>query len=276
MRMSRASTVAPLTGLLLCVSCAQPAGDERHGGGAVHWGYESHDGPDAWASMHGDWRLCAEGREQSPIDLVGAQRTELPPIEIDLPSAEQVDVLNQRKVTRLLDNGHTIQINAKSQEILTVADEAYALVQFHFHAPSEHTVDGEHFPMEIHFVHRAEDGALAVVGVFIEEGEHNPAIDPLWARLGAAPGTGGAVQMPEDFADHVFGGEDRALFHYGGSLTTPPCSEGVKWFIRRAPTRLSRAQIEAFTEIYDHNNRPVRPLHDRTLTIDEAPRVTVR
>jgi carbonic anhydrase len=242
----------------------------------AHWGYEANDGPDTWASMDSAWAACAEGLEQSPIDLANATKTELPGIGIDAPSGQEVAVLNQAGVIDALDNGHTIQINAKTGETLTVGDETYALVQFHFHAPSEHTVDGEHFPMEMHLVHQAQDGALAVAGVFIEEGAVNPSIAPLWAQLAEAPGTETTVQIPLEFADHLFSGDPTGVYYYGGSLTTPPCSEGVSWYIRRTPTQLSTDQIAAFTAVYNHNNRSVQALNARTLFLDEDPTVTVR
>jgi carbonic anhydrase len=199
----------------------------------------------------------------------------LPAAELHTPSDQEVEVLNQEGVIDALDNGHTIQINTKGVERVSVGDKTYASLQFHFHAPSEHTVDGEHFPMEMHFVHQAEDGELAVVGVLIEEGAENPSLAPLWAQLVHAPGTQATVQVPPAFAEHVFSGEATGVYHYRGSLTTPPCSEGVKWYIRRTPTQLSKEQIAEFTAVYDHNNRPVQALGDRTLHLDEDPTVTI-
>jgi carbonic anhydrase len=260
--------------LASCVETETPSDDEG-GSHAAHWGYEADNGPDAWGSMKSEWSLCAEGREQSPIDLTNATETELPAATIDTPSEQEVVVLNQAGVIHELDNGHTIQINAKTSEKLTVGDKTYALIQFHFHAPSEHTVDGEHFPMEMHFVHQAENGALAVVGVFLEEGAPNPGIEPLWAQLPEGPGTETIVLIPAGFADYIFPDVGTGFYHYDGSLTTPPCSEGVKWYVRKTPTELSKDQIAAFTAVYDHNNRPVRGLNERTVYLDENPTVTV-
>jgi len=268
--------VACVVAALLLVSCSgKKSQSDDHGDGVVHWGYEAEDGPESWGAMDPEWTLCAEGLEQSPIDLAGAAEIELPEVKIDTPSDSEVEVLNQAGVIDALDNGHTIQINTKSTGSLSVGDKSYALVQFHFHAPSEHTVDGEHFPMEMHFVHQAEDGALAVVGVLIEEGAKNPSIEPLWEQLAEAPGTEATVRIPAEFADHVFTGDATGVYYYDGSLTTPPCSEGVKWYIRRTPTQLSKAQIAAFTAEYNHNNRPVQALAKRTLHLDENPTVTV-
>ncbi len=278
MKTRRISTLACAIAALCLTSCSgtETASRVHRDAPGAHWGYEAGNGPDQWGSMDPAWSLCAEGRGQSPIDLANATEFELPASEIHTPSKQEVEVLNQAGVIGALDNGHTIQINSKTGETLSVGDKTYALVQFHFHAPSEHTVDGRHFPMEMHFVHQAQDGALAVVGVLIEDGARNPGIAPLWAQLAEAPGTETTVQIPADFADHVFSGDFNGIYHYDGSLTTPPCSEGVKWYVGRTPTQLSRDQIEAFTAIYDHNNRPVKPLNDRTLYFDDNPAVIIR
>lgn len=243
---------------------------------AVHWGYEPEDGPTQWATMDPGWSVCADGTEQSPIDLTGAIPGTLPDAEIDLPSGLEVEIRNQEGVFAELDNGHTVQVNAATGETLTVGDATYSLVQFHFHAPSEHTVDGAHYPMEMHFVHQGADGALAVVGLLIEEGMANPGLAPIWAHLDAGPGSEATVEIPINLRDDLFRGDASGVWHYQGSLTTPPCSQDVRWLIRRTPTTLSAAQIAEFTAVYDHNNRPVQPLHDRTLYLDENPRLTIR
>ena len=272
--LTRRLIVATIAALSLTSCSRTDTVSDDHG--SAHWGYEADNGPDRWASMDSEWALCAEGLEQSPIDLANASEVELPGVEIRLPSGQEVEVLNQEGVIGALDNGHTIQINSKTGETLTVGDKTFALMQFHFHAPSEHTVDGEHFPMEMHFVHQAEDGALAVVSVLIEAGAQNPSIAPLWAQLAEAPGNETTVQIPAEFADHIFSGDATGIYHYGGSLTTPPCSEGVQWYVRRTPTQFSKDQIAAFTAVYDHNNRPVQALNARNVYLDENPTVTIR
>jgi carbonic anhydrase len=278
MKRGRISALVRSVAALSLAACSgTESGSESHGDdSAVHWGYEADDGPDRWASLNSEWNLCAEGVEQSPIDLANASEIELPAVEFQLPSEQEVEVLNQEGVIGALDNGHTIQINSSTGETMTVGDETYALVQFHFHAPSEHTVDGEHFPMEMHFVHQAENGALAVAGVLIEEGAQNPSIAPLWTQLAEAPGNATTVRIPPEFSDHIFSGDATGVYHYSGSLTTPPCSEGVQWYVRRTPTQLSRDQIAEFTAVYDHNNRPVQALNGRTVFLDETPALTIR
>jgi carbonic anhydrase len=259
------------------VSCSgEKAGsesyDDEH---AVHWGYEADNGPDIWGSINSDWALCAEGLEQSPIDLANAVKTRLPAVDLDRPGEAEFEVLTQAGVVDALDNGHTIQVNSKTGEKLTVGSKTYALLQFHFHAPSEHTVDGEHYPMEMHFVHQAEDGALAVLGVLVEEGAPNPGVAPLWAQLAEAPGTETTVELRAEFAEPVFPDAGSGFYHYVGSLTTPPCSEGVQWYVRKTFTTLSKEQIAEFTAVYDHNNRPVQARNDRALYLDENPTVNI-
>jgi carbonic anhydrase len=277
MNPKRISVLVCAIAALMLSSCSrtETGSDSDSDGHTAHWGYEADNGPDAWGSMNSAWAQCAEGRKQSPIDMTSVTDIELPAMEIHTPNDQEVEVLNQVGVINELDNGHTIQINSKTGETMTVGDETYALVQFHFHAPSEHTVDGEHFPMEMHFVHQSADGALAVVGVLVEEGAPNPGIAPLWAQLPEAPGTETTVEIPAGFADYIFPDVGSGFYHYDGSLTTPPCSEGVKWYVRKTQTQLSKVQIAAFTAVYDHNNRPVQALNERTLYLDENPTVTI-
>ena len=239
-----------------------------------HWGYEAEDGPARWSAMYADWAVCGAGRAQSPIDLSAAAPRDLPPVHIRTPSDAEVEVLNQAGVVEELDNGHTIQINARTGESVTVGDKRYDLVQLHFHAPSEHTIDGEQFPMEIHFVHEADDGTLAVVGLLVEEGEANRGIEVFWALLDRAIGSRTVVEVPPHFVDELFGERHPGLFYYTGSLTTPPCTEGVRWFVRQVPVTFSAEQIAAFTAVYDHNNRPVQSRHGRSVYFDADPELT--
>ena len=243
----------------------------EHAHAQVHWGYEEDNGPAKWSAMDPDWRLCGEGRRQSPIDLTSAAENELPAISVHTLSDQAVNVLNQTDVLEELDNGHTVQVNAFLADALRIEGKAYSLRQFHFHSPSEHTIDGEHLPMEIHFVNEAADGSLAVLGVMVRAGAENAAIASLWASLPEGPGTNTRTRLPESFATTLLAGSNAGFYHYSGSLTTPPCTEGVKWMINKIPTELSEGQIRRFRAIYDHNNRPTNPLHERSLYVDSSP-----
>jgi carbonic anhydrase len=251
----------------------QERSDRQDGHLEVHWGYEYENGPASWGAMKSEWSLCANGRHQSPIDLGSSAERDLPGIAVHTLSERAVEVLNQEDVLEELDNGHTIQINALLPGALQIGDKSYTLRQFHFHSPSEHTVNGEHFPIEVHFVNEADDGSLAVLGVLVRSGAANPAIGSLWESVPEARGNSNRTSLPEAFAENLLYGAVDGLLHYSGSLTTPPCTEDVQWVIKKTPTEMSADQIQRFRAIYDHNNRPTQPLYDRDVYIDSSPEI---
>lgn len=223
-----------------------------HNGSDSHWGYEGQGGPEHWASMSKEFSLCGGGKEQSPIDISGAQTTNLPAIQFDY-KADSLEILN---------NGHTIQVNRAAGSGISVGGEKYELLQFHFHSPSENIVDGKPFPMEMHLVHKSAKGQLAVVGVFFKTGAKNAVLDQAWSHMPHHAGDkkkAGSVSI--NAADLL--PADRGYYSFEGSLTTPPCSEGVKWMVLKAPIEASKKQIEQFTQVIGANARPVQPLHDR-------------
>ena len=224
-----------------------------------HWGYKGETGPEHWAELRDNYETCALGQQQSPIDLTGTGLADLENITFEY-GATPVQILN---------NGHTIQVDKIENNRMVLSSTTYPLLQFHFHAPSEHTVSGKSYPLEMHLVHKLDSGAYAVVGVFIVEGAENSAFAPVWAHLpgevsGATP-TGMSVNVAELLpADHVY-------YTYNGSLTTPPCGQEVTWLVMKEPVEMSADQIAAFTAIITGNNRPTQPLHDREVKLDETP-----
>jgi len=233
---------------------------------ATHWTYQGEKGPRFWSKLDPDFSLCEKGHNQSPINIEKTVPATLPKIRADFSPAK-LQIVHHEHIADEINNGHTIQVNYSEGDTLTIGDADYELIQFHFHGPSEHTVHGKHYPMEMHFVHKSPSGTLAVVGVFIEQGAHNKAFDPIWANLPKQKGL-------ESHFEHVHVDVDSLLPHshksyrYDGSLTTPPCSEGVKWIVMKSPIHLSKEQIRAFTSIIKRNNRPVQPLHHRVTAID--------
>jgi carbonic anhydrase len=229
----------------------------------VHWGYEGDEGPEHWASLSPDFSMCADGTKQSPIDLTDAEVVE--GVVLRRMYGTAMLSLDQRASTMdLIDNGHTIQISSDAPVALDIAGNHYELVQYHFHSPSEHTIDGEHAPLEMHAVHESAEGELAVIGVLIDEGEYNPVADPVIARL---PNDESDVRHIEDLDldPDEFLPPPMHYFRYRGSLTTPPCSEGVEWIVSAERRQMSAEQIEAFTSRLDDNNRPVQALGEREL-----------
>ncbi len=211
-------------------------------------------GPAHWGKLAPEYALCATGTRQSPIDIAKPEQQDLPDIQFDYrPGA--VTVVN---------NGHTVQVNCQEGNSITLDGTVYKLAQFHFHAPSEHTVDGEHAAAEMHLVHQSETGGLAVVGVMIVAGGENAAFDPVWDVL---PATSGLAARGNIDVTRLLPA-DRRTIRYDGSLTTPPGTEGVRWNLLVEPVALSKAQIAKFTALYHGNNRPVQPLNGRAVLQD--------
>ena len=269
-----ANSLMSITCVLMCLtSCGKtqnvPSATEK-----MEWGYETENGPDVWAQLSPEYFLCAEGKHQSPIDLVNPTPAELPPIPYDYRPTSM----------NIRNTGHTIEVTCPEGSWIEVDGTRYKLLQFHFHAPSEHTVAGKPFEMEAHFVHKSEDGTLAVVGLLIESGRHKHVFDPIWSHLPAVPGETQRIEnvtedgsliidprfmfAPNDHVEDVVPSSFGNYYRYGGSLTTPPCSESVKWIVLTTPIEMSETQIAAFKAIIHDNNRPVQPLNGRKLLVN--------
>ena len=222
----------------------------HHGG---HWSYEGETGPEHWAELSQDFVACKTGIKQSPIDMRESLKAQLSPLEF-----------NYRGVPlRISNNGHTIQIDQKGAGSLKFQGQEYQLLQFHFHTPSEHHVAGESREMEVHFVHMNDQGQLAVVGVLIKPGKENRVLKAVWDGMPKEIGETGVKGALINAGDVLPAAKH--YHHYIGSLTTPPCSEGVRWIVMNESIELSQAQIEAFKTVFPHNARPVQALEDRFL-----------
>ena len=242
--------------LALAAGIAAPAVAET---GKPHWGYEGTGDPSVWSELSPDYAACGAGTEQSPIDIHSddAIAAEFTPAEISWTSF----------IPEVVNNGHTVQVNTNGQGgYAQLADTRYHLLQYHFHAASEHTVDGEHSALEVHFVHKSDAGDLLVVGALIEEGEENPALAALWPLMPGEEGTATGTDAVDPLTLVPDGGE---AYRYAGSLTTPPCSEIVTWNVMVDPITASEAQIAAFVELYPNNNRPVQPTGRRFVLVSE-------
>jgi len=226
---------------------------------APHWTYEGEEGPEHWASISKEFETCESGVKQSPIDLVS--RT----IEVGL---DDLKLDWKPSDLTIVDNGHTIQANIPAGNTSVIDGVVYDLVQFHFHKPSEHQVKGEAFPMELHFVHKNAAGGLAVIGVLLTVGEENPAYDTLWAAQPEEKTAEGEGNEVAGFDLTKLLPPDRHAWRYPGSLTTPPCTEGVSWNVLATPAAVSQHQIDEFR--YDHNARPVQEIGDRLVLADKS------
>jgi len=225
---------------------------KKHGG--AHWGYEGKHGPEHWGELSEKFRACSEGKTQSPIDIR------------DVKGASKAKVVLHYKPTKIkiLNNGHTLKVSYDKGSYMTVNGKRYDLLQFHFHSPSEHTVGGKHSAMEMHLVHKSKDGGFAVIGVLIEKDGKNKAFSTLWKKLPEEEGEEYNRKATVNVADLL--PSDKAFYNYTGSFTTPPCTEGVNWFVLKNKVHLSGHQVKEFREIMHGDNRPVQPINGRVIT----------
>jgi len=233
-----------------------------------HWSYEGETGPTNWGTLSAKWPPCSEGKSQSPINIDQTMKADLSGLRATFKPA-QLKIIHHTHIADAINNGHTIQVNYTEGDELSIGEEQFQLLQYHFHSPSEHTVDGKHYPMEMHMVHKSTAGNLAVVGVFIEEGQHNAAFDPIWSNLPQSQGTENHFENVTVDVNSLLPAST-TTYRYDGSLTTPPCSEGVTWIIMTTPIQLSIEQISAFRNIIKSNNRPVQPLNGRAVVTDQV------
>ncbi|OFA02668.1 carbonic anhydrase [Duganella sp. HH101] len=212
-----------------------------------HWSYEGENGPANWGKINPEWSKCSTGNRQSPIDIRDGMKVELEQITFDYhPSSFNVT-----------DNGHTVQVMLSGGNFLTVNNRMYELIQFHFHRPSEERVNGKGYEMVVHLVHKDGEGKLAVLALLLERGKPQPVIQTVWNNLPLekletlAPST---VLDPLDLIP-----ARRDYFTFMGSLTTPPCTEGVLWLVMKEPVQASPAQMALFSRLYPLNARPIQP-----------------
>jgi len=223
-----------------------------------HWGYGGEHGPKHWAEMNPEYEACGVGKVQSPIDIRKAVPAKLEPIAFDYHPTP----------LRIIDNGHTIQVNYQPGSSISVGGKRYELAQFHFHKPSEEKINGKAFPMVAHLVHKNAEGELAVVAVLLKQGAQNPLVKTLWTDLPKEKEKEKVMEQVSINAASLLP-QNRQYYTFAGSLTTPPCSEGVTWFVLSHPTQVSESQVARFGKIYSNNARPVQPLNGRTVKVSQ-------
>ena len=217
------------------------------------WAYEGASGPAHWHELSPDFKQCGLGQRQSPIDIRDGIPVELEPIQFDY----------KLSAFRVIDNGHTVQVNVEPGNRIVVNGRRYDLVQFHFHRPSEERLNGRQFDMVVHLVHKDLEGKLAVVAVLIEEGKAHPIVQQVWNNLPLEKHTEQAGLQGIDLLQLL--PEDRRYVTYMGSLTTPPCTEGVLWMVMKKPVSVSAQQISIFSRLHPMNARPVQAVGDRLI-----------
>jgi carbonic anhydrase len=230
-------------------SAAVPASSgAAHGStrGSMHWSYSGQVGPQAWGGLRPEFGLCAKGERQSPIDIREGIAVDLEPIQFRYqPSGFSV-----------IDNGHTVQVNLAPGNTIEVGGRRFELFQFHFHRPSEERIDGRQFELSVHLVHKDSEGRLAVVGVLLGKGAAQPVVQTVWNNLPLERHQDVKARATLDPSELL--PQDRRYYTYMGSMTTPPCSEGVQWLVLRQPVSAAPEQIDIFSRMYPMNARPVQ------------------
>lgn len=239
-----------LTGNCGCCGGGNPGGDSKP---FPEWSYSGPTGPQHWGDLDPRFEVANTGCQQSPIDLAGTFE----------PGAETVFFTYQASPLNVTNNGHSIQIDCPSGSSISIGGKQFDLVQYHFHTPSEHTADGKFYDMELHLVHQSDRGQLAVVGVFLKKGNTHLSLGDIWEHMPEQAGCSAASDLMIDPTDFL--PTDRRHVQYDGSLTTPPCTEGVAWIMLLEPISVSEEQIKQFEQVIGASNRPVQPLNDRVL-----------
>jgi carbonic anhydrase len=218
------------------------------------WDYGNAHGPSHWGDLNPEFALCKSGHHQSPIDIRNPHQVDLPSIGFDYKPSR----------LHIIDNGHTVMVNYDPGSSISVGGKTYSLKQFHFHRPSEEKINGQAYAMAVHLVHADQEGKLAVVAVLLKEGADNPLIRELWKDLPTEKEKEELLNDIQIDATRILPA-DRGYYTFSGSLTTPPCSEDVTWFVLKHPVTVSAAEIEQFAKLYRNDARPTQQLYDRVV-----------
>jgi carbonic anhydrase len=243
----------------LALARGEPLSRETTGhthGGEAHWAYEGENGPQAWSRLKPEFSLCNSGKRQSPIAIQSDATLQGP--------AEAVQFHYTPGNGTVINDGHTIQVDLEGNNSITVRNSTYKLQEFHFHTPSEEMINDKRYAMVAHLVHKSDAGQLAVVSVLMEQGEPSSFIDKVWTYMPLD--TNDRVHMPDGLLDmNEILPADQRYYQFMGSLTTPPCTEGVLWMVIKQPLRISPAQFKLFSQQFPFNARPVQAGNGRVV-----------
>ena len=258
--LSRLSVLLPLFAVL-AAGCGSTGSDSGETGTSnadtehVAWSYEGENGPEHWNKLDEEYELCENGSNQSPVNLADATRSPFPRITTDY-RPEHIEIE---------DNGHAIEAQVEdSKSSITIAGTRYQLEQFHFHIPSEETIEGRRYPASLHMVHISDDGQIAVVGAMVQPGEPNEAL------TFETPAPDGEFEAEAEIDPNHLIPDDRTAYRYEGSLTTPPCTEGVTWTVFRQPITMAAEKFNAIRSIHNDNSRPIQPIGQRKILFGPA------
>jgi len=244
-----------LSSLAVSLLLANPTTHEIQQHHTSHWGYTGHNAAQYWGELDEKFKMCGIGKSQSPINItdeISVTTNDLNPITFNY-HADAIDVIN---------NGHAIQIDVDTHSNINIDGKHFVLKQFHFHSPSENEIKGRSFPLEAHFVHVNKNGEIAVIAVLYELGDANTALQKIFDAMPHQAGEKTPITLDSATIDTLLP-KEKAYYYFNGSLTTPPCSEGVKWMVLKSYQTISKEQLKQFTNVIEGNNRPVQPINAR-------------
>ena len=248
-----AGLVAALRAEKAAAQGAVPGASAQLSAHAPHWSYGGDAGPDSWGRLQPEFAKCSSGTRQSPIDIRGGIPVDLEPVQFDYRATG----------FNVIDNGHTVQVNLGQGNTIETLGRRYELLQFHFHRPSEERINGRQFDMVAHLVHKDPEGRLAVVAVLLDRGSVHPLVQAVWNNLPLEKGDALSARGTLDLNELL--PKDRRYYTYMGSLTTPPCSEGVLWMVMQQPVTISNEQLAVFSRLYPMNARPIQSASGRLI-----------
>lgn len=218
------------------------------------WGYEGDGAPENWGHLSPEYVMCGSGVNQTPVNIEGALNASLKPLLLTYKSGPLT----------IVNNGHTVQVNVAGGNTLKLDNKVFELQQFHFHTPSENLINGKAFPLEAHFVYKSQEGELAVMGLMFADGKANKQLEEIWKVMPKEKSEPKA--LAKELNIQALLPKQQKYYRFSGSLTTPPCTEGVRWLVLKEASTISKEQVDQFAAaVHSHNNRPVQPLHGRLI-----------
>ncbi len=250
-------SLSAITAMLLATGCANHNENMEHGKThKAHWSYDGHTGPAHWGELKEEFAMCKKGMMQTPINIVATEDTNLKALAFDYTT----------NATNIVNNGHTVQVNIASGSSINIDGIDYELKQFHFHTPSENNINGQKYALEAHFVHATKEGNLAVVAVMFKEGKANPILEKVWSKFPLQVNNAVDIKLSTNDIKAIMP-SNKEYYKFMGSLTTPPCSENVKWNVFKTPMTISKEQVKQFFDTFGHsNNRPIQDTNKRTIS----------
>lgn len=249
-------SLSAIAAMILTTGCDSHNNMEHKASHEAHWGYTGEHSPAHWGEMKKEFAMCSKGKMQTPINIIPTQDIDITPLEFDYTTNS----------TNVVNNGHTIQVNVANGSSIMIDGKEFDLKQFHFHTPSENNINGKKFALEAHFVHVAKDGQLAVVAVMFKEGKSNPILEKIWSKFPLALNHKESIDLSSSDIKSLLP-SNKEYYKFMGSLTTPPCSENVKWNVFKTAMTISKEQVKQFFATFGHsNNRPIQQTNNRVIS----------